>query len=235
MVQPLLKMTSEERPHYEGHRQRLRERFAQSNGVTFQEYELLELLLFSAFPRKDVKPLAKTLLATFGSFSGIFHASERDLNEVSGMGEAAVIFLKAIKETAVRLSQANLVKRDIFDSWESVLEYCRLKCGHEPVEQFRVLYMDKKNHLIVDEAQQRGTVDHAAVYPREVVKRALEVGASALILLHNHPSGDPSPSPADIDVTLKVMEAARPLGIKIHDHLIITRSSYSSLKSLGLI
>ena len=231
----ILRKPSQGEAHYQGHRQRLRERFSQTSGSTFQDYELLELLLFSAFPRKDVKPLAKTLMDTFGSFSGIFHASAHDLLQVPGMGEGAVVFLKALKETAVRLSHALVDKRDLFDSWERVVEYCRLKCGYEPVEQFRVLFMDKKNHLLLDEAQQRGTVDHAAVYPREVLKRALEVGASALILLHNHPSGDASPSAADIDVTLKVMEAARPLGIKIHDHLIITRSSYSSLKSLGLI
>ena len=236
MAPPFPKTESpQEKAHYEGHRQRLRDRFSQTDGTAFADYELLELLLFSLYPRRDVKPLAKTLLSTFGNFSGVFHAKPQDLMAIPGVGESAVVFLKALKETAIRLSRVHVMERDIFDCWDAVIDYCRLQSGHEPVEQFRILFLNKKNHLIADEAQHKGTVDHAAVYPREVVKRALEVGASAMILLHNHPSGDPTPSAADIDVTLRIMEAARPLSITVHDHLIMTHSNYSSLKALGLV
>lgn len=230
-----LPLAKKEPAHYEGHRQRLRDRFSGANGTDFQDYELLELLLFFIYPRKDVKPLAKTLLATFGSFAGVFHANQKDLQSITGVGESAIVFLKALKETAIRLGRAKVMSKDVFDSWDAVIDYCRLQSGHEPIEQFRILFLNKKNHLIADEAQQKGTVDHAAVYPREVVKRALEIGASAMILLHNHPSGDATPSAADIDVTLKIMEAARPFSIMVHDHLIMTGSSYASLKALGLV
>lgn len=222
-------------PHYHGHRTRLRERFTAADGVALPDYELLELLLFSVYPRRDIKPLAKALLATFNGLAGVFHASHAELKAVDGVGETAAIFIRAMKEVAIRLTRAEVMNRDVFNSWEKVLSYFRLQCGYEKVEQFRILFLDKKNHLIADEVQQKGTVDHASVYPREVVKRALDVGASALILLHNHPSGDPSPSSADIDVTLRIADAARPLGIQIHDHIVITRSSHCSLKAMGLI
>ncbi|MBN9564847.1 MAG: DNA repair protein RadC [Alphaproteobacteria bacterium] len=222
-------------PHYEGHRGRLRERFQATGGVALQDYELLEMLLFTVYPRRDVKPLAKSLIQKFGSFAGVFHAPMDTLMECPGIGLTAAAFLKGIKETAIRLSRSEIIQRNAFESWQQIIDYCRLQCGYEMVEQFRVLFLDKRNNLIADEQQQKGTVDHASVYPREIVKRALEIGATGLILLHNHPSGDPTPSASDIDMTLKVVDAARPLGIIVHDHIILTRSSHASLKTLGLI
>lgn len=220
-------------PHYHGHRERLRERFRRgSDGLP--DYELVELLLFAAIRRRDVKPLAKMLVDRFGSFAGVVSAPREALIE-AGLGDNTIDMLKVVREAAVRLARQEVHNRPVLSSWQKVLDYCRARLGHEKVEQFHILFLDRKNVLIADEAQQRGTVDHTPVYPREVVKRALELGASALILVHNHPSGDPTPSKADIEMTREVAKAATVLGVTIHDHIVIGRAGHSSFKSLGLL
>ena len=199
------------------------------------DYELLELLLFRALPRRDVKPLAKTLLAKFGSFAEVIAAPEARLAEVKGLGGAGITELKIVQAAASRLLRGAIKKRPVLSSWTSVLDYCRTAQGFADREQFRVLFLDKRNALIADEVQQTGTVDHTPVYPREVVKRALELSASAVVLVHNHPSGDPTPSHADIQMTKAIMAVAGPLGISIHDHLIVGKDGHASLKGLQLI
>lgn len=221
--------------HYLGHRQRLRSRFLETSGQGFADYELLELLLFGARPRGDVKPLAKRLLKHFGALDKVLQASPAELRGVDDVGEAVICCLKATEEAAKRLVKAPTKGRPIIQSWSALLDYCRLAMGTEKVEQFRILFLNHKHALIADEVLQKGTIDHTPVYPREVVKRALELGASAIILAHNHPSGDPTPSQADIDMTKKVIEAAKAVGIAVHDHLIIADSSHYSFKSYGLI
>jgi DNA repair protein RadC len=199
------------------------------------DYELLELLLFRALPRRDVKPLAKTLLAKFGSFAEVIAAPEALLAEVKGLGGAGITELKIVQAAASRLLRGAITKRPVLSSWSSVLDYCRTAQGFAEREQFRVLFLDKRNALIADEVQQTGTVDHTPVYPREVVKRALELSASAIILVHNHPSGDPTPSHADIQMTNAIIAVAGPLGISVHDHLIVGKDGHASLKGLKLI
>ncbi|RMF67724.1 MAG: JAB domain-containing protein [Alphaproteobacteria bacterium] len=218
-----------------GHRRRLRHRFLASRGTGLADYELIELLLFGAIPRRDVKPLAKRLIQTFGSFEEVLTAEPGRLAAVKGMGEAAVVALKAVEAAARRLAQARVINRPAISNWQALLDYCRIAMGHAPKEQFRVLFLDRRNVLIADEVQQEGTVDHTPVYPREVIKRALELHASAIILVHNHPSGDPTPSQADIEMTKEIAEAARRLGIRLHDHIVVSRSGHMSFKSLGLI
>jgi DNA repair protein RadC len=222
------------RPHA-GHRQRLKQRFADGGPEAMPDYELLELLLFSAIPRRDTKPVAKRLLQRFGSFAEVINAPAERLKEVQGVGDAAVMQLKLVRASALRLMQRGILQRPVLGSWDAVLDYCRAAMGYEAREQFRVLFLDKKNRLIADEVQQEGTVDHTPVYVREVVKRALEHSACAIILVHNHPSGDPAPSRADIDMTRQIVDAAKPLGIAIHDHIIVGRQGHASLKSLKLI
>jgi len=222
-------------PHYAGHRDRLRERFSASGGEALADYELLEMLLFRAFQRSDTKPIAKALLARFGSFAEVLNAPVERLVEVPGIGERAAQELKLVHAAALRLARAEALGRPALSSWSAVIEYCRTSMAFESREQFRVLFLDKRNHIVLDEVQQRGTVDHAPVYPREVVRRALEVGATALVLVHNHPSGDPTPSTADIEMTRKVIDAAKPLGIIVHDHLVIGRDGHVSFKGQGLI
>ncbi|MBN9544004.1 MAG: DNA repair protein RadC [Alphaproteobacteria bacterium] len=199
------------------------------------DYELLELTLFSALPRKDTKPLAKTLLTRFGSFAEVIAAPRARLLEIPGVGEAVVNQLKIVEAAAARLAQTRVIGRPALSSWTALLDYCMAAMARAPAEEFRVLFLDRKNVLIADEVQARGTVDHTPVYPREIVKRALEHGASAIILVHNHPSGDPTPSKADIAMTREVAAAAKALGIAIHDHLVIGRSGHASFKSLGLL
>lgn len=199
------------------------------------DYELLELALFLAIPRRDVKPLAKALIERFGSFAEVISAEPVRLKEVEGIGDAAVIALKTIQASAQRLTKGEVADRPTIDSWDALMDYCRSIMAFETTEQFRVLYLDRKNGLIADEIQGRGTVDHTPVYAREVVKRALEVSASAVILVHNHPSGDPTPSQADIDVTRQVAEAAGRLGIAVHDHVVIAKSGHASFREMGLI
>ncbi len=222
-------------PHYHGHRDRLRQRFVQAGSDALHDYEMLELILFRAIPRRDVKPLAKELLETFGSFAEVIAAPIERLKEVEGLGEAAITDLKIVQAAANRLLRGEVKKRHVLSSWSSVLDYCRTAMAFESKEHFRILFLDKGNHLIADEQQQTGTVDHTPVYPREVVKRALELSATAVILVHNHPSGDPTPSRADVDMTRAIIEVARPLGIAVHDHLIVGKDGHASLKALKLI
>ncbi len=222
------------KPHHSGHRQRLRERFL-AHGESLADYELLEMLLFSAHPRGDVKPLAKALLSYFGSFGKVMLAEPNELIKVEGMGEAGVTAIKVAKAAAERLLKEEVMDRAVIKSWTQLLDYCRLHIGHNQNEEFHVLFLNHKLELIADERQQKGTVNHTPVYPREVVKRALELGASSLILAHNHPSGDVSPSQSDIDVTKQIVAAARPLGIEIHDHVIIGSKKHFSFKSKGIL
>ena len=221
-------------PHYHGHRERLRERFrGSSEAVT--DYELLELLLFRALPRRDVKPLAKKLIARFGSFAEVVSAPAERLAEVKGLGDAAITELKVVQAAANRLARGQVRRRPVLSSWSNVLDYCRTAQAFADKEQFRVLFLDKRNQLIADELQQVGTVDHTPVYPREVVKRALELSATAIILVHNHPSGDPTPSRADIQMTQAIVEVAKSLGIAVHDHIIVGKEGHASFKGLKLI
>jgi len=221
--------------HYHGHRRRLRQRFLAAGSEAISDYEMLELILFRAIPQRDVKPLAKDLLATFGSFSEVIAAPLERLKEVDGLGEAAITELKIVQAAANRLVRGEVKQRQVLSSWSNVLDYCRAAMAFESKEHFRILFLDKGNHLIADEQHQTGTVDHTPVYPREVVKRALELSATAVILVHNHPSGDPTPSRADIDMTRAIVEVARPLGISVHDHLIVGKDGHASLKALKLM
>jgi DNA repair protein RadC len=223
-----------EAEHHAGHRQRLKERFVNAGPEALPDYELLELVLFAAIPRRDTKPLAKRLIDRFGSFAEVVNAPPDRLREVKGVGDAAITQLKLVRASALRIMQGRIMQRPVLGSWSAVLDYCRAAMGFEAQEQFRILFLDKRNRLIADEVQQRGTVDHTPVYVREVVKRALEHSASAIILVHNHPSGDPTPSRADIDMTRQIVAAAGPLGVAIHDHIIVGRHGHASFKSLKL-
>jgi DNA repair protein RadC len=222
-------------PHYLGHRERLRERFLDAGPEAVTEYELLELVLFRAIPRRDVKPLAKELIARFGSFAEVVAAPRQRLGEIEGLGEAAIAEIKIVQAAANRLARGEAKKRTVLSSWSAVLDYCRTVMAFSDKEQFRVLFLDKRNQVIADEVQQTGTVDHTPVYPREVVKRALELSATAVILVHNHPSGDPTPSRADIQMTQSIVEIAKPLGISVHDHIIVGKEGHASFKGLKLI
>jgi len=222
-------------PHHAGHRERLRGRFVKSGAGAFEDYELLEMVLFAIIPRRDVKPLAKKLLADFGGLAGVMGASLEDLKAVPGLGESAAVFLKTVHALTQRVLIADVHKKPVLSSWQKLLDYCHVAMAHEKREHFRVLFLNRKNQLIADEVQQTGTVDHAPVYPREIVRRALELGATAMILVHNHPSGDPTPSDSDITMTEEIIRAARALDIMVHDHLIISRAGHASFKSLGLL
>jgi DNA repair protein RadC len=224
-----------EAPHYYGHRERLRARFREAGAEALADYELLEAVLFLAIPRGDVKPLAKTLIATFGSFAEVIAAPPARLAEVKGVGPAVITNLKIVQAAANRLAKGGVKQRPVLSSWSAVLDYCRTAMAFAEKEQLRILFLDKRNHLIADEVQQTGTVDHAPVYPREVVKRALELSATAIVLVHNHPSGDPTPSHADIQMTKSIQDIAKPLGIALHDHIIVGKDGHASLKGLKLI
>ncbi len=226
---------SDETPHYHGHRDRLRARFTEVGGDALPDYELLELVLFRSIPRRDVKPVAKELLKRFGTFAEVLAAPAPRLMEVEGIGESVVNDLKIVEAAARRIAKGAVAKRPVLSSWSAVLDYCRTAMAFADKEQFRLLFLDKRNALIADEVQQSGTVDHTPVYPREVVKRALELSATALILVHNHPSGDPTPSSADIKMTRDIIDVAKPLGITIHDHIIVGREGHASFKGLRLI
>lgn len=221
--------------HYHGHRDRLRTRYRDHGDTALADYEILELLLFRLIPRRDTKPIAKALLERFGTLAGVFGASPALLQEVKGIGEAVAFDLKLISTVAHRTLKSELKGKQVLASWSSVIDYCHAAMAHETREQFRILFLDKRNALIADEVQQTGTVDHTPVYPREVVKRALELSATALILVHNHPSGDPTPSRADIEMTKMIIDTAKPLGITVHDHIIIGKDGHASLKGLRLI
>jgi DNA repair protein RadC len=218
-----------------GHRERLRARFVAGGADPLPDYELLELLLFRSLPRRDVKPIAKRLIARFGSFAEVLSAPVERLVEIEGIGESAAIDLKISAAAAQRLTKGSVSKRQVLASWASVIEYCRAAMAFAEREEFRILFLDKRNQLIADEVQQRGTVDHTPVYPREIVRRALELSATALVLVHNHPSGDPTPSQADIRMTHDIIAISKPLGITIHDHVIVGRNGHASLKGQGHI
>ena len=219
-----------------GHRQRVRERFLKVGGDALEDYELLELALQLVIPRRDTKALAKTLLREFGSFSAVFNASEARLGKIKGLGDTTIAHIKVIQAVAARFGRDRIdAEQPILSSWSQLIDYCRSQMAFESIEQFRILFLDKKNRLIADEVQQTGTVDHTPVYPREVIKRSLELSATALILVHNHPSGDPAPSSADVRMTREIADVAKPLGITLHDHIIIGKSGHASLRSLKLI
>jgi len=219
----------------EGHRKRLRERFLKGGGKALPDYELLELFLFGVVPRGDVKPLAKKLLEECGSLSGLLQADIDKLKSIPGMGEASVAALKAIHEISCRFIKEEVSHQPVFQSWKSVIEYCRARLSHITVEQFHLIFLDQKHKIIADEIQQQGTINCTPIFPREVIKRALDLGASSLIMVHNHPSGDPTPSEADIEITRRVMKAAGELDIQVLDHLIIGRFGHVSLKEKGFI
>ncbi len=222
-------------PGQSGHRGRLRDRFMMGGGDAMPDYELLELILFRAIPRRDTKDLAKRLIDRFGSFAEAINAPDHLLEEVSGVGRRVIEELKIVRAAALRLMRCEIMDKPVLSSWANVLDYCRAAMAFEHREQLRILFLDKKNKLIADELQQQGTVDHTPVYVREVVKRALEHSATAIILVHNHPSGDPTPSRADIDLTKSIVSAARHLGVTIHDHIIVGKQGHASFKALGLI
>lgn len=223
-------------PHYLGHRERARQKFLSVGADALADYELLELVLQIVLPRKDTKPIAKDLIQKFGSFSGVFGAPPARLAEVKGLGEISGTNLKIIQAAAQRFARDRMVPdMPVLGSWTALIDYCHAQMAFNNVEQFRILFLDKKNRLIADEVQQTGTVDHAPVYPREVIKRSLELSATALILVHNHPSGDPTPSSADVQMTRQINDIARPLGITVHDHIVIGKSGHASMKGLKLI
>jgi DNA repair protein RadC len=231
---------SKDTPHYAGHRARLRDRFLSGGPDSLADYELMELILASAIPRRDVKPLAKELLRVFGGLWPALHAPADKLRAIKAEGvslssDAAVALVLAVGAAALRATRQQVLNRPVLSSWNALIEYCTAAMAHEPIEQVRLLFLDKRNALIADEVQQRGTVDHTPVYPREVVKRALELEATALILVHNHPSGDPAPSRADIEMTKDIVKAAGGVGIVVHDHVVVGRGRHASFKSLGLL
>lgn len=220
---------------YHGHRERLRNRYRDGGDAALADYEILELLLFRLIPRRDTKPIAKALLARFGTLGGVFGAPVGLLKEVNGIGDAVALDLKLIASVAQRMLKSELTGKPVLSSWKALIDYCHTAMAHEAREQFRLLFLDKRNALIADEVQGFGTVDHTPVYPREVVKRALELSATAVILVHNHPSGDPTPSRADIEMTKTIIDTAKPLGITVHDHIIIGKNGHVSFRALRLI
>ncbi len=224
-----------EAPHYKGHRERLRSRFLETGDQGLPDYEILELLLFRSIPQRDVKPLAKELIARFGSLSGVLGARRERLTEVKGIGDTVAADLKLVEAAGRRLARQSIQDKPVLGSWKDVIDYCHAAMAHAERETFRILFLDKRNHLITDEVQGVGTVDHTPVYPREVIRRALEVSATAIILVHNHPSGDPTPSNADIRMTQDIIAIAGPMGISVHDHIIIGRNGHASLRGLKLI
>lgn len=223
-----------DKPHYAGHRDRLRQRFAKTPDA-LADYELLELVLFLAIPQKDVKPLAKDLIKRFGGLSEIMNAPIEELIKVDGIKDKTALALKSITALSHRALKNELIDKPVLNSWTRLMDYCTATMAHETKEHFRILFLNKKNELIADETQGSGTVDHTPAYPREIMKRALDLGATAIILMHNHPSGDPKPSQADVDMTMQIIRAAEPFGIVIHDHVVISKNGYSSFKNMGLI
>ncbi len=228
------KPAARESPHYHGHRDRLRQRFLDGEADNLPDYELLELILF-ALPRRDTKKLAKDLLAQFGSLAEVISADAAKLAAIKGVGQTGAATLKAVQVAAHRLLRPEMKSTDVIASWSGLVEYLTAKTAYEPTEQFRVLYLDRKNKLIADEAQGKGTVDHTPVYPREVAKRALDLHASAIIMVHNHPSGDPKPSRADVEMTRKVKDALAAVGVTLHDHVVVGRGGNVSFRTEGLL
>jgi DNA repair protein RadC len=222
-------------PGHLGHRRRLRERFLAGGGAALADYELLEIVLFQAIPRQDTKPIAKALLARFGTYAGVLTADPADLAGVKGVGQSAVVALKSVAEAAVRLAREEVIDRPVLSSWTKLIAYLRTNMAHDRTEALHVLFLDTKNKLIADERQQTGTVNHTPMYPREVFKRALELGSTAIILVHNHPSGDPTPSKSDIQMTHEIRDIGESLGIRLHDHVIVAKGGHSSFKEMGLL
>ena len=222
-------------PGHLGHRERVRERLLTRGAEALADYEILEVLLFANYPREDTKPIAKALIARFGSLAAVLAAAPAQLREVNRVGPGAAAAIKAAQAAALHMLRAEARDQPLLNNWDRLLAYLHAALSREPIEQFRVLFLDAKNRLITDEAQARGTVNHTPVYPREVVKRALELGATALILVHNHPSGDPTPSRADVEMTAEVKAAAVALGIVLHDHLIIGNGRHLSFRREGLL
>lgn len=225
-----------EKPDHSGHRARLRERFLKGGGESMPDYELLELLLSLGVPRRDTKGMAKSLLKRHGGFAQVVSADPAALRkDEKFMTDAAVAAIKAVHAASLRLLRSKIENRTIIDSWEHVLDYCTASMAHEKNEQFRILFLDSRLHLLCDEVQHRGTIDHTPAYPREVARRALELGAAAIVIVHNHPSGDPTPSAADKEMTLKVRDAVRTVGVNLHDHIIVGRETFVSFKTRGLL
>ncbi|MFN3891822.1 MAG: RadC family protein [Beijerinckiaceae bacterium] len=234
-AQPQVERAASPEPHYKGHRARLRERFAESGDHGMPDYELLELVLFRSIPQRDVKPLAKALIARFGSFAEVIGARPERLAEIDGVGEATALDFKIVEAAARRMARGAIGERPLLGSWKDVLDYCRVSMAFADREQFRILFLDKRNYLIADEIQSSGTVDHTSVYPREVFRRALDLSASAMILVHNHPSGDPAPSQADIRMTQELINIGKSLGITLHDHIIVGKNGHASFRGLNLL
>lgn len=232
---PKDKKAKKPKPHYHGHRARLRERFVIGGEQTMQDYELLELLLFMAIPQRDVKPLAKELLQSFGSLSAIINAPHSTLSQTNGISDNTATAIKTVSAIANRMMKQDLMEIPLLNNWARLMDYCHMSTDHETREHFRIFFLNKKNMLIADEVQASGTIDHTPAYPREIMKRALELGATAMILMHNHPSGDPQPSKADLDMTRMIIDAAKPFNITIHDHIVMARSGHFSFKQEGLI
>ena len=224
-----------EKDHKHGHRDRLRERFQNGGVDALADYELLELLLFTAIPRKDVKPIAKDLIAAFGTLHKLFQASVEDMSQVKGISENTATFLKSVHALHTRAMKGELMNKPVLNNWDRLLDYCHATMAEDSIERFRVLYLNRKNILIEDEIHASGTIDGANVYTREIMKKAMNIGATALVLVHNHPSGDPTPSMPDIEITNQIKDAGAPLNVTVHDHLIISRSGHSSFKSMGLL
>jgi DNA repair protein RadC len=222
-------------PSYHGHRSRLRERFRDGGADALPDYELLELVLYGAVPRRDTKELAKRLVKRFGSFAEVINASDTLLLEVDECTERVIAELRLVRAAALRMMRGQILEKPALDSWNKVLDYCKAAIAYEQNEQFRILFLDKRNRLIADEIQSQGTIDHTPVYVREVLKRGLELSATALVLVHNHPSGDPTPSRADVEMTKQIVLAGKPLNITVHDHIIVGRQGHASLKALGLM
>ncbi len=221
-------------PH-EGHRERLRERFLKAGGEALADHELIELLLFGILPRIDTKQIAKAMIERFGSYEEALTAPPEQLRDIKGLSDKSITLLKTVEAAAVRLTRKHVHKKPVISSWDALLTYCKAAVARAQIEQFRVLLLDRKNRLIDDVLMGEGTVDAAPAYPREIVKRALEVGASSIILVHNHPSGDPTPSRGDIEITRAIVAAAKTLSIEVHDHLVIARTGHTSFKTLGLL
>lgn len=222
-------------PLHHGHRDRVRARFLKAGAEGMADYELLEILLFAAIPRRDVKPLAKILIQHFGTLGRVFSAPVHELKAVKGVTDNTAILIKAVQASARMMLKEQMAEKPVLNSWQALLDYLHLSMAYEQIEQFRVLFLNRRNELISDEIQQTGTIDHTPVYPREIVKRALELGATALILVHNHPSGDPEPSTSDITMTKEIIRAAATMEVVVHDHLIIAKSGTTSFKSMGLL
>lgn len=221
--------------HQKGHRERLKARFRNGGVTALADYELLELQLMTAIPRRDMKPLAKDLIKEFGSYTEVISASPERLSEISGVGDNVITTLKLAEASAQKYAEGTVLRKPVLNNWQALINYCSTQIAYKKIEQFRVLFLDRQNRLIADEKMQEGTIDHTPVYPREIIKRALELGSTAIILVHNHPSGDPTPSREDIEMTNKIQEAGKQLGVLLHDHLIISKGGHSSFKTMDLI